>query len=71
MYASSCTHAPSQMVSKALDVASLSTLSKRMFLADSVQAYKPSRSIYDGLLKYVNEGAEQHITGENVWLVSG
>ena len=59
------------MVSKALDVASLSALSKRMFLADSVQTYKPSKAIYDGLLKYVNEGAEQKVTGENVWLVSG
>ncbi|EKM53331.1 uncharacterized protein PHACADRAFT_259620 [Phanerochaete carnosa HHB-10118-sp] len=59
------------MVTKALQVDSLSTLTKRMFLADAAQTYKPSRAIYDGLVRHVNEGASQPVAADHVWLVSG
>lgn len=61
------------MVTKALEVGSesLSTLTKRMFLVNEVQAYKPSPATYNGLLNYVNSGSTQQASGQNVWLVSG
>jgi 2-haloacid dehalogenase len=59
------------MVSKTLDVASLSTLSKRMFLAESAGIYKPAKAMYEGLLRYVNNDTQEQVPSEKVWLVSG
>ena len=60
------------MVTTALQVGPLSGLTRRMFLADQVQTYKPSRAIYDGLLGYINSTpGTQKVSGQNVWLVSG
>lgn len=64
-------HVSLQMVTMALQVGSLSTLSKRIFVADQVRTYKPSRAIYEGLLQYLNRDAPEPIPAENVWLVSG
>lgn len=59
------------MVTTALKVGSLSSLTNQMYLANAVQTYKPSKVIYEGLLNHVNAGSAQKVSGANVWLVSG
>ena len=55
------------MVQSALAAAKLSHLTQDIYVADSVQRYKPSPEIYKGLLKKV--GKESH--PEECFLVSG
>ncbi|KAI0090620.1 haloacid dehalogenase [Irpex rosettiformis] len=64
-----------EMVTSALNAASVSSLNDGLYLADDqeVKIYKPAKKIYQGLLAKVNEAREDGAgyTGEDVWLVSG
>lgn len=63
------------MVSTALQAASLAFAPPKLFLADSVQVYKPATKIYDALLQHINANLvtddQEKLTGDRVWLVSG
>ena len=63
------------MVTTALEASSLAFASERLFLADGVQAYKPTAKIYNALLEHINANLEssneEKTTGDRVWLVSG
>ncbi|KAI0055999.1 haloacid dehalogenase [Artomyces pyxidatus] len=56
-----------EMISSAMDAASLSPLIHTQFLADSVQKYKPMPDIYRGLVDFLGKSEDS----ERVYLVSG
>lgn len=55
------------MVQSALSAASIEGLPSGIYVADTVQKYKPAPEIYKGLLKEF--GKQDH--PEECWLVSG
>lgn len=63
------------MVSTALQAASLAFAPPKLFLADSVQVYKPATKIYEALLQHINANLvtddQEKLTRDRVWLVSG
>lgn len=67
---------PAQMVHAALKESSLSTIPWHgKVFSDSAMAFKPSPTIYNRLVDYVNKGPQVNncvpVSPEHIWLVSG
>lgn len=65
-----------QMVTSALETASVASIPEALFLADEEKIYKPAKEIYHALLSSLNhevhgDGSHGGYTGDDVWLVSG